>query len=404
VAFNPLGFIDPDGLVLFAFDGTENTDDRAWLAANNSSLSNVVLFRNAYNDGERRYVTGVGTVHRDRPENGGDILPPPLDAGLNWTGVDRIDRMMLYMEQEVINTPNQEMMQIDIIGFSRGAAQARDFANQIVANSFVQDGRTYYRYTNRSTNQQECQWVNFRFMGLWDTVLSTNSGRDYQLGIPAQFSRVAHAVALNEYRSQPYGTFNALANRNFYSRTRTHLPDSRHWGGFPLQSIGASSNQQGQVRIERGFIGAHADIGGGYAESESALSRVALLWMVGQAQLAQVNINLAELPSIPVGSAVLHDQSNMLRFGDPRRAPATTEVQGFTFGLLGNVTYPTEDRLVRGGLGGGTQRTQTFGPSEAGGNRSMTNADKPTRQVHRPLSTTKTQNRDIDSGGLAGAN
>jgi len=375
VAFNPLGFIDPDGLVLFAFDGTENTDDRNWLAANNSSLSNVVLFRNAYDDGTARYVTGVGTLHLDTEENGGNISPPLLDAGLNSTGVQRIDRMMLYLEQEAVDTPNDEVMQIDIIGFSRGAAQARDFANQIAASALTLNGRTYYRYTNRSTNQQECQWVNFRFMGLWDTVLSTNSGRNYRLGIPAQFTHVAHAVALNEYRSQPYGTFNALANRNFYDRTRSHLPGSRHWGGFPLESIGASSSQPGQVRIERGFIGAHADIGGGYAEGENQLSSVALSWMVGQAQLAGVNMDLSYLPAIPVTSAVIHDQSNMLRFGDPRQAPTTIEVQGFTAGLLGNATYPTEDRLVRGGLGGGTQRTQTFGPAEAGGNRSMTNAD-----------------------------
>lgn len=343
----------------------------------------------------------MGTVHRDTQDNGGDILPPPLDAGLNWTGITRIDRMMLYMEQEVINTPDEEMMQIDIIGFSRGAAQARDFANQIVAKSLAQDGKTYYRYTNRSTNQQECQWVNFRFMGLWDTVLSTNAGRDYRLGIPAQFSRVAQAVALNEYRSQPYGTFNALANRNFYSRTRTHLPDSRHWGGFPLQSIGASSNQPGQVRIERGFIGAHADIGGGYAESENALSRVALLWMVGQAQLASVNMNLSRLPAMPVDNAVIHDQSNMLRFGDTRQAPATIEVQGFTFGLLGNVTYPTEDRVVHGGLGGGTQRTQTIGPTEAGGNRSMTNADTHTYITYTPrpdnIQTDTRSSNDIEA-------
>lgn len=372
---NPLIYADATGLILFAFDGTENTDDPSWLAANNSSLSNVVLFQSAYKDGGSHYVTGVGTVHDDSAENGGPITAPLLDAGVNWTGVARIDRMMLYLEQEAIGTPDDEVIQIDIVGFSRGAAQARDFANQIVASSVAQDGRTYYRYTDRATNQQACQWVNFRFMGLWDTVLSTNAGRNYQLGVPAQFSHVAHAVALNEYRSQPYGTFNALPNRNFYDRTRTHLPGSRHWGGFPLQSIGASSSQPGQVRIERGFIGAHADIGGGYADGENELSKVALSWMVAQAQTAGVNMDLSRVPAIPVSDAVVHDQSNMIRFGDPTQAPATIEVQGFTFGLLGNVTYDTEDREVRGGLGGGTQRTQTFGPAEAGGNRSMTNAD-----------------------------
>jgi hypothetical protein len=155
------------------------------------------------------------------------------------------------------------------------------------------------------------------------------------LGIPAQFSYVAHAVALNEYRRQPAGTWNALSNRNFYDRTRTHVPGSRHWGGFPLESIGMSSSQPGQVRIERGFIGAHADIGGGYAAGENGLSTVALSWMVGQAQIAGLNMDVSRI-SITTSNSVIHYQSNMLRFGDPRTAPATFEVGGFTYGLLGN--------------------------------------------------------------------
>lgn len=55
--------------------------------------------------------------------------------------------------------------------------------------------------------------------------------------------------------------------------------------------------------------------------------------------------------------------------------PANFQVCGFTNCLLGSVAYNAEDREVRGGLGGGTQRTQTFGPAEPGGNRSTANAD-----------------------------
>ncbi|MBT3017804.1 MAG: DUF2235 domain-containing protein [Candidatus Thiodiazotropha endolucinida] len=38
------------------------------------------------------------------------------------------------------------------------------------------------------------------------------------------------------------------------------------------------------TRIERGFIGAHSDIGGSYAEGD--LSDVAFMWMVRQAENA----------------------------------------------------------------------------------------------------------------------
>jgi hypothetical protein len=244
----------------------------------------------------------------------------------------------------------------------------------VESKGVTQNGRTYYRYTN-AQGTATCQWINFRFMGLWDTVLSTNrSGTAYNMAISSQFSYVAQAVALNEYRSAPAGTdafWTSPTNFRFWDDTRIHLNGDNHYGGFPLQSIGASSNAVGRVRIERGFIGAHADIGGGYGANENGLSFVALNWMVGQAQIA--GVTMRQPPAIDMNNPVqVHDQSNVIRFGDPRTAPATFEIDG---AIYGTNTRALEDREVLGGLGGGTQRTQTFGPPAAGGNRSMTNAD-----------------------------
>lgn len=114
----------------------------------------------------------------------------------------------------------------------------------------------------------------------------------------------------------------------------------------------------------------HADIGGGYGENENGLATVALSWMVAQAQAAGVKMNTQDV-SVDMNNPVIHDQSNALRVGNPLttpnfRAPGT---------IYGTNTYAVEDRLVNGGLGGSTQRAQTFGAPEPGGNRSMTNAD-----------------------------
>ena len=202
VAFNPLTFIDPDGFILFAFDGTENDDP----PMGGSAVSNVVRFRDVYDDGNRRYVSGVGTTHEDR--EWGDIDNVSLDAGVNRTGTRRIERMFVYLLEEARSAADNEVMQIDIVGFSRGAAQARDFANKIVAYrgasvtgdtfDFRADANGWLHYNATVVNDRGqritfkgCQRVNFRFMGLWDTVLSTNSGRNYQLSIPAQFKHVA---------------------------------------------------------------------------------------------------------------------------------------------------------------------------------------------------------------------
>lgn len=315
VGNNPLGFGDPFGLVLFSFDGTGNTDDQAWLRANGSSLSNVRQFWNLYEDGNRRYITGVGTLYHD--ERYGDIRPEDFsrgtllgsipgvsleraDMGGNYSGPARIQRMIQYFNDEAdLATDDSVAMEVDIVGFSRGAAEARDFANQIVAHT--RNG--VYRYTG-SDGTQHCQRLDFRFIGLWDTVLSTNrSDYSYNLAIPDQFAYVAQAVALNEYRGD------------------SHHAGFSSFGAFPLESISpgmySPASTPGRTRIERGFIGAHADIGGGFGENENQLAQVALVWMLQQAQAAGVRMSdPSGLHSI-IASPVIHDRSDSILTGAP---------------------------------------------------------------------------------------
>lgn len=293
---NPLKYIDPEGLVLFAFDGTGNTNDPEWLTANQSSLSNVSQLTSLYSDGNKRYITGVGTIHSD--EKYGDIKPvnftpgyiplkpESLDMGGNYSGPARIARMVQYLNDEADLAGDDSAMDVDITGFSRGASEARDFANRIVSNT--KNG--IYSYKN-TFGQQVCQKLNFRFMGLFDTVLSTNnSGTNYNLAIPEQFAYVAQAIALNEHRGN----------------TGRQLPGSI--GAFPLESIMGGSVAVGQTRIERGFIGSHADIGGGFSADQNQLSQVALVWMVDQAKSAGVRMSPA--PATIIANPVLHDKSD----------------------------------------------------------------------------------------------
>jgi hypothetical protein len=162
-------------------------------------------------------------------------------------------------------------------------------------------------------------------MGLWDTVLSTNeTGVAYQLAVPMEFAYVAQAVSLNEYRS---GLVHAFGS----------------FGAFPLESImqGAAGSPQrpGHTTIERGFVGAHADIGGGFGEDDRQLADVALAWMVKQAAAAGVAMNAA--PSTIIPNPMVHDRSDSILTGAP--APRA------------------EDRIVRYRNGTTTtQRAMTF--------------------------------------------
>ena len=392
--FNPLRNVDPDGLILFAFDGTDNSKEERELERLGGSTTNVARFIDVYTNGPVNYVSGVGTRHYENARSNylgevyEDILPtglgPVPDRGGNFTGRVRIERMWEYFIDEAEALDDKNVMDIDIVGFSRGAAQARDFANRLAELLVEHEGKRMIQYeavdpkTRRDVTR--CQPVNLRFIGLFDTVLSTDLpfSANYRLSIPSEFSHVAHAVALNEYRSQPIGwDVGYPFNAGFWNSTRRNLDEDLHQGGFPLESIGASSQTPGQVRIERGFIGAHADIGGGYEEGENQLSFVALNWMVRQAGLANVTMDLSGLDSIPTLNPIIHDQSNSLRIGhpdNPERHHISREVR------TGDLTYTeweplrAEDRAVRGAVSGTTQRTMDFtdfGPED----KSMINAD-----------------------------
>ncbi|PKO49807.1 MAG: hypothetical protein CVU28_14520, partial [Betaproteobacteria bacterium HGW-Betaproteobacteria-21] len=142
-------------------------------------------------------------------------------------------------------------------------------------------------------------------------------------------------------------------------------PHSQHWGGFSLESIGPTSTTPGKVRIELGFIGAHADIGGGYKDDEQGLSRVALNWMVQQAVSA--GVKMKAIDPIPLEQVVLHDQSNVIRVGDPRIVVPEENPLG---GDPPRIEYVfAEDRNVSGAVSGTRQRDMGFD------NNSMTHAD-----------------------------
>jgi hypothetical protein len=174
------------------------------------------------------------------------------------------------------------------IRFSRSAAEARDFANQVISR---RDAKYYRDQANGFTG--DCVSLNIRFMGLFDTVLAAEgpSRRAFNMAIPPEVQYVAHAVAVNEHRSK-----------------------------FPLESIndGRSETTSRGWHIERGFVGAHADIGGGYNGTKDAdkgdLSDVALNWMIDQAEKAGLKLKDLSAPYKTVTNPIIHNQRSIWPF------------------------------------------------------------------------------------------
>jgi RHS repeat-associated protein len=263
---DPLTRVDPSGLLLFAFDGTGNGDP----PARSDDWSNVYKLSRAYADGRVWYMAGVG---RDDPASG--ILTNATDAIVAGTATARVDYLLTELEAAV-SAPSARgaPVDVDVIGFSRGAAMARDFSNRVADR------------ISRGTFGRLGACVRLRFLGLWDTVAQfgpdglANIG--WRLSVPVETAYAAQAVALNEHRTL-----------------------------FPAESI-AGSPLAG-VRIERGFVGAHSDVGGSYAEGD--LSDVALIWMHEQARLAGAHMFALTSEYARVTAPLLHD-SNTDGVGD----------------------------------------------------------------------------------------
>ena len=293
---DPLTRIDPLGLILFAFDGTGNDP---------SSRTNVYEFARLYDSGEAfdaaagydgaaNYVPGVGT--------GGGVSDNALTGGALALGLrERVDTQLARLDGYVqarfesdaaaraVGPDAPVSVTVDIVGFSRGAAAARDFANRLLAR---RDTGHY-----RDLVGGGCVRVDVRFMGLFDTVLSAHLG-EVDLRIPEAVGYVASAVAANEHRER-----------------------------FSLESIYPSNDARDTAgnRLERSFIGAHADIGGGYACEPAGspscdggdLSDVALAWMIAQARAQGVAFD--EIPDAlrVVSRPVLHDERTQWAWFDP---------------------------------------------------------------------------------------
>ncbi len=218
-------------MALYAFDGTWNEDETG-----EGKDTNVAKFFKAY-QGPKFYMEGVGT----RKGFIGKILGGVVGAG----GRVRIREAL----GEVKKNFKAGDRTVDIIGFSRGAALALHFANEV---------------------EEEMDDVKIRFLGLWDVVASFGlPGNEINLGwhlrLAESVQKCCHAMALDERR----GNFNP---------TRVKTPT----GDVPTEN-----------RLEEvWFRGVHSDVGGGMS---LGLSSIALCWMMKRALTCSLPINTDEI-------------------------------------------------------------------------------------------------------------
>jgi len=228
-------------VALYAFDGTSN-EDRGVDEHGNDLDSNVLDFFRGYSDPRRNddpdktvgslYLKGIGTRAQT-------FLGERIAEAFGIGGHKRIRQAVARLE----NNCEEGDLDIDVVGFSRGAAIAVSFANT-VAHRFPQ--------------------LRIRFLGLWDVVgqfglpgRHVNAGHD--LRYPSNVDFCCHAMALDETRAL-----------------------------FPLTRLSEHGVPMADGLREVWFRGVHSDVGGG--NGNPGLNWISLNWMYAGARRAGLPI------------------------------------------------------------------------------------------------------------------
>ncbi len=228
-------------MALYAFDGTGNED-----RTEDAFDSNVCDFFHAYDDALRNddpskergslYLKGIGQMARTPI---GDVVAGAFGFG----GHKRVRLAMDRLENNIEAGDTT----IDIVGFSRGAALAISFANEIAKKM---PGRS------------------IRFIGVWDIV--------GQFGAPGEHINAGHDL---DFPPNVEHCFHAMA-----------LDESRLL--FPLTRLGKGRNTSSRL-LEVWFRGVHSDVGGG--NGNRGLNWIALNWMYEAALRCGLPMNRAAI-------------------------------------------------------------------------------------------------------------
>lgn len=287
--------------LVIMLDGTGNELGR--------NLSNVLkLFRIA-EKGEKQkcfYNPGVGTIARPSPwnrlrQNVAYVAGLVLGYGLD----DNVLSAYKFLVEAW-----REGDRIFLFGFSRGAWTARVLAGLIHLIGLVRPEQLNMcdsalgAYKRAASNDDlPFAWhfsrvigarrPTIHFVGVWDTVGSVIVPRADRFYIPSletlpytktnpSVRTFRHALALDE-------------RRRMFRVAKWNAPQPYVANPF------RPKDSEPQDIEQRWFAGVHSDVGGGYPEVESALSKLPLIWMIDEAVKAGLRITRATYRHLAFG-------------------------------------------------------------------------------------------------------
>ena len=317
--------------IIICCDGTGNEISE--------NISNVLKLYRCLRKTERThprqlvyYDPGVGTLARPNPWH---TLKQDFELVLGLlTGYGLDDHVLAAYDFLVRNYEDGDL--ISLFGFSRGAYTVRVLAGLIHKVGLIRpeqanlagSGLTAYKqYSGGGAGDPRAladagsdengplpvdrfdlaaqfaritstRLPTIHFVGVWDTVASVIVPRPDRLYWP---SLEELAFTLENPSVRTFRQAISIDERRTMFRLKTWNEPQAFWRN---RFIPADKVEQQDI-LQVWFAGAHADIGGGRPEKESALSKYPLLWMIGEAEKSGLSFN--------------HQNVNQLAWGIPRR-------------------------------------------------------------------------------------
>ena len=262
-------------MALYAFDGTGQRDDNPELE--DTKDTNVARFFFAYRPSDADVPMDDRRNHYQRGVGSAGLLRRTLGGITGFGGRTFVRRAISKLKDNI----KEGHTTVDVVGFSRGAALALDFVNEIAkGEARLPDGKI----------------PTVRFLGLFDCVPSfgipivpLNIGWDIDL--PANVLRCCHALALDERR-----------------------------GNFHLHRPAILGQVESGRLTEVWFRGVHSDIGGNGSDEDPprGLASIALNWMFVNAQACGLDFD----PTLVAqNKAAARAEAKMLDNFDPIETP-----------------------------------------------------------------------------------
>jgi uncharacterized protein (DUF2235 family) len=138
------------------------------------------------------------------------------------------------------------------------------------------------------------RWPTIKFVGVWDTVASVIVPRPDRFYWPSfeELSFIRHNPSIKIFRQ---------AMSIDEQRRLFRLKPWEQGQTFMKNRFSPTNNAEPQDSLQVWFTGVHADIGGGYPEIQSGLSKYPLIWMIEEAVKCGLAVNRATVNQLAWG-------------------------------------------------------------------------------------------------------